>query len=237
MNSNEISMLQMWESLSQVNQYGLFKRLLPVSQFFRGFLTFQYPEKYCGIAFVIENKQPLDLKAFDNFSDIRVELIKDGCSSFLSIQLLSSTNKDVFSSLCLDLVRTIAYVDNEDRRVKLILNQLMKWNALFSKKRCEGLSLSEQQGLFGELCLLKKALLGKRECRGTILESWVGVERALESQAVAGGAGRDRLPRQAAHLRRRGDAEGAPPGVRREGRRVRGDSQGERAVCDGVALL
>ena len=177
---NNISSL--WEIMSQEKSVGLVKRLLPSSSPLKVFATYKHPENICGIAFSCDSKLKLSIDSFYNLKELSVQLFLDTSyqpNRLLTIQLFSDTNKDIFAYLCGNLIETIEKCETEAKAIKLVLNRLEKWRTMFSKGAPDGLSITEQQGLYGELMYLHK--LASRGIFSYIdtLKIWVGVDKAM----------------------------------------------------------
>lgn len=177
---NNISSL--WEIMSQEKSVGLVKRLLPSSSPLKVFATYKYPENICGIAFSCDSKLKLSIDSFYNLKELSVQLFLDTSyqpNRLLTIQLFSDANKDIFAYLCGNLIETIEKYETEAKAIKLVLNRLEKWRTMFSKGASDGLSITEQQGLYGELMYLHK--LASRGIFSYIdtLKIWVGVDKAM----------------------------------------------------------
>ncbi len=177
---NNISSL--WEIMSQEKSVGLVKRLLPSSSPIKVFATYKHPENICGIAFSCDSKLKLSIDSFYNLKELSVQLFLDTSyqpNRLLTIQLFSDTNKDIFAYLCSNLVESIEKCGTEEKAIKLVLNRLEKWKTMFSKGASDGLSIIEQQGLYGELTYLHK--LASRGIFSYIdtLKIWVGADKAM----------------------------------------------------------
>lgn len=177
---NNISSL--WEIMSQEKSVGLVKRLLPNNSPLKVFATYKHPENICGIAFSCDSKLKLSIDSFYNLKELSVQLFLDTSyqpNRLLTIQLFSNTNKDIFAYLCGNLIETIEKCETEAKAIKLVLNRLEKWKTMFSKGASDGLSITEQQGLYGELMYLHK--LASRGIFSYIdtLKIWVGVDKAM----------------------------------------------------------
>lgn len=173
--------LEIWTDLEKANSSALLKKLYAsdANQWVYG--IFKNPEQYCGIAFSVSKDIRIDISPFSKLLDLRVSLYND--SSFenhimLFIELIDYSNRDVFSILCENLVTTVSKLNTEKSIIKAVLNQLEKWKSLFDRYNSVGLSYAEQQGLFGELHFLQKYLSNNFD-QISILNSWVGVDRAL----------------------------------------------------------
>ena len=177
---NNISSL--WEIMSQEKSVGLVKRLLPNNSPLKVFATYKHPENICGIAFSCDSKLKLSIDSFYNLKELSVQLFLDTSyqpNRLLTIQLFSDANKDIFAYLCGNLIETIEKCETEAKAIKLVLNRLEKWKTMFSKGASDGLSITEQQGLYGELMYLHKLALRGIFSYIDTLKIWVGADKAM----------------------------------------------------------
>ena len=180
---NKVDMIKnIWKELAEAHISGIIKRALDIPSSLKMFCTFNSPEGYCGIAFSFCQDINLDISSFHNLSEIDVSLIKDNSfpnSKFLLIQLINRENRvcDIFAAICENIASTIQTVSSEKDAVILVVNQMRKWQELFSKKITKSLSAQEQQGLFGELSFLQKLICSLRD-KTRLVESWVGPNMA-----------------------------------------------------------
>lgn len=177
---NNISSL--WEIMSQEKSVGLVKRLLPNNSPLKVFATYKHPENICGIAFSCDSKLKPSIDSFYNLKELSVQLFLDTSyqpNRLLTIQLFSDANTDIFAYLCGNLVETIERCDTEAKAIKLVLNRLEKWKTMFSKGASDGLSITEQQGLYGELMYLHKLVLRGIFSYIDTLKIWVGADKAM----------------------------------------------------------
>ncbi|KGN85363.1 PD-(D/E)XK motif protein [Porphyromonas sp. COT-290 OH860] len=179
-NSNHISKL--WKTLEEEKNTGLVKRLYSSDIPFYVYATFQYPEMYYGIAFTFSNNIHMDISSFVNLRELKVMLLADTTfpnSRLLIIQLLHPNNRDVFAILCKNLIQLVITLNTEEKISRTIVNQLEKWKMLFDKNSSTGLTPDEQQGLFGELHFCQKFLAQFNNRPNSVLNTWVGVDKAL----------------------------------------------------------
>lgn len=179
-NNNHIA--ELWQQLEGEKTLGLVKRLYSSEIDFRVYATFQYPEVYYGIAFNFSNNIKIDVSNFDNLKDLKVLLLDDTSfvnTKLLVIELLHPASKDVFAVLCENLIQSVIQINSEQKIIRTVINQLNKWKTLFDKSSSDGLSIEQQQGLFGELVFLQKCLLQQGANPLNVLKSWVGVDAAL----------------------------------------------------------
>lgn len=179
-NSNHI--LDLWEALEEEKAIGLVKRLYSSDLLFHIFGTFQYPERYYGIAFTFSNDIRIDISSFNNLRELKVMLLADTTflnSRLLIIQLLHANSRDIFATLCENLIQSVIKLNTEQKISRTVVNQLEKWKTLFDKNNSTGLTPAEQQGLYGELHFLQKFLSKPDTNPYEVLHSWVGVDEAM----------------------------------------------------------
>ncbi|HPW96584.1 MAG TPA: PD-(D/E)XK motif protein [Paludibacteraceae bacterium] len=179
-NNNHIS--ELWQTLEEEKSVGLVKRLYSSDIQFHIYATFQYPERYYGIAFTFSNDIRIDISSFDNLRELRVLLVPDTTfvnSRLLIIQLMYPASRDIFATLCENLVLSVIQLNSEQKIIRTVVNQLEKWKTLFDKTGSTGLTPAEQQGLYGELHFLQKFLSKPDINPCDVLHTWVGVDRAL----------------------------------------------------------
>lgn len=179
-NNNHVA--EIWEVLEEEKNAGLVKRLYSSDILFHIYGTFQYPERYYGVAFTFNNDIRIDVSSFSNLRELKVMLLNDTSfinSSLLIIQLLHPGSRDIFASLCENLIQSVIKLNTEQKIIRTVVNQLEKWKTLFDKNNSTGLTSAEQQGLYGELHFLQKFLLKPYTAPCNALYAWVGVDKAL----------------------------------------------------------
>jgi len=179
-NSNHI--LKLWEALEEEKATGLVKRLYSSDVLFHIYGTFQYPEKYYGVAFTFGNDIRIDISSFDDLRELKVMFLADTTfvnSNLLIIQLVYANSRDIFATLCENLIQSVIKLNTEQKISSTVVNQLEKWKTLFEKNNSTGLTPAEQQGLYGELHFLQKFLAKPDTNFYDALHSWVGVDKAL----------------------------------------------------------
>jgi hypothetical protein len=170
--------LEIWSSIEHSNEAGLLKRLYTNDTDVYIYVVFQNPERHCGIALSFDKSIRIDVSSFSNLRDLQVILTHDNSffdNNLLVIKLLHYQSRDVFAVMCENMIQSVLSLRSEKQVVRTIINQLEKWQALFEKLKGEGLTPSEQQGLYGELHFLQK-FIAKHEAV-VALNSWVGTDK------------------------------------------------------------
>ncbi|MDR1171222.1 MAG: PD-(D/E)XK motif protein [Bacteroidales bacterium] len=179
-NSNHIA--EIWEALEEEKSVGLVKRLYSSDVPFHIYGTFHYPERYYGVAFTFSNDIRIDVSSFINLRELKVMLLNDTTfanSRLLIIELLYPNSRDIFASLCENLIQSVICLNTEQKIIRTVVNQLEKWKTLFEKNNSTGLTPTEQQGLYGELHFLQKILSKPDTNHCDALRTWVGVDKAM----------------------------------------------------------
>lgn len=172
--------LEIWANIEQSNETGLLKRLYINDSELYIYAIFQNPERHCGIALSFDKNIRIDVSPFSNLRDLQVTLTNDNSfsnNSLLVIKLLYGQSHDVFAVMCENMIQSVLSLHSEKEVVKAIINRLEKWQSLFEKLQGEGLTPSEQQGLYGELHFLQKNIA--RQDAVAALHSWVGTDREV----------------------------------------------------------
>lgn len=146
------------------------------------FIALKAPEKLRCIAFRISAVFPFDETQWNRLKDIKIETLtdeKDKSKKFLLILLLNKQHKDIFSTLCEDLIFGVSEVSTELTLVEKLLERLAKWQSLFEKIGKQGLSDESQRGLYGEIYFLR-FLLNNITDKNYCLKSWLGPEKSIQ---------------------------------------------------------
>jgi hypothetical protein len=146
------------------------------------FIALKSPEKLRCIAFRISATFSFDETQWNKLKDIKIETLpdeRDKSKKFLLILLLNKQHKDIFSTLCEDLIFGVSDVTTEQTLVEKLLERLAKWQSLFEKVGKQGLSDEAQRGLYGEVYFLR-LLLNNSTDKNHCLKSWLGPERSIQ---------------------------------------------------------
>lgn len=105
---------------------------------------------------------------------VHIEYLKvqDAEEFEIRIVLVSNDAKEVFTSLCNDLVSQLLSTDSRIEGCQKILERFRLWKHLLSPDGLSGLSRMEQQGLVGELTFLLDLL--KIRADDEVVSAWVG---------------------------------------------------------------
>ena len=174
--------LDLWAIMESQNQEGLVKRLYDSSSTYHIFATYTSEDRFYGIGFIFNKDIRVDIATFENLKEIHVSLHNDpyyvDCK-MLIIELLTPSRKEIFSCLCENLIASVKESPTEKALVQSVVNQLEKWRNLFDRTKADGLSIEQQQGLYGELTFLYKFLSKNIVPYSKVLEYWVGMDSAL----------------------------------------------------------
>lgn len=146
------------------------------------FIALKAPEKLRCIAFRISAAFPFDESQWNKLKDIKIETLpdeRDKSKKFLLILLLNKQHKDIFSTLCEDLIFGVSDVSTEQTLVEKLLERLAKWQSLFEKVGKQGLSDEAQRGLYGEIYFLRFFLTNNSN-KNYCVKSWLGQEKSIQ---------------------------------------------------------
>lgn len=99
----------------------------------------------------------------------------DGTSHF-GVRLLNHVYSDVFAILAEDIAPRVAAAADEKSAARVMLDRLNRWQKFLSA-RADGLSVSRQRGLFGELYFLRYVLLPQVDVPSAVM-AWRAPERS-----------------------------------------------------------
>jgi hypothetical protein len=146
------------------------------------FIALKSPEKLRCISFQVSASFQFDGNQWNRLKDIKIETVPDennGKKKFLLVLLLNKQLKDIFSTLCEDLIFGVAEVDSEQILFEKLLERLAKWQSLFEMAGRQGLSEESQRGIYGEVYFLRQYLNtspDKYKC----IKAWTGPERSIQ---------------------------------------------------------
>lgn len=146
------------------------------------FIALKAPEKLRCIAFRISATFPFEENQWNKLKDIKIETLpdeRDKSKKFLLILLLNKQHKDIFSTLCEDLIFGVSDVSTEQTLVEKLLERLAKWQSLFEKVGKKGLSDEAQRGLYGEIYFLRFFLTNNSD-KNYCIKSWLGPEKSIQ---------------------------------------------------------
>lgn len=164
----KIELLSLWNSINPQRQNNVGRRIDPAHP-----LSFfvSYDEDENMQIMLISSylpKMPLSSKQIKVRANERADHKYAICFS-----LTDSTLKEMFISLCWDLVDCSYNSSDETTGVKKVINRFQKWQRLFEKERSEGMSQNQVKGLIGELLVLKDICIPKYGISKSI-EGWMG---------------------------------------------------------------
>lgn len=121
-----------------------------------------------------------------NFEVLALDVPKEG-TKHIGLSVEERENRDVFVTVCADLVGGLDGCTTNSARRREIVDFLARWSAFFEKHGLEGLSSEEQRGLFGELWWLRKMVQSGIDPM-EVVASWKGCERSYQDFELAGRA-------------------------------------------------
>lgn len=106
-----------------------------------------------------------------------------GALAYLALILDDDKLTDVFAALAADIVQASSTATTDLSRMRAFVQRLEHWEALLRAFNSEGLSASVQQGLYGELYVLRQLLL-EGISPAAALDAWVGPLREAQDFIV-----------------------------------------------------
>lgn len=137
-------------------------------------------EKNRAVAIQLHSEQFPDIEQWNNLEGIRLEVLSDLSNArkqYFLIVLMSDGNKEIFSVVVEDLMQSVSHLEKEQDLISELLNRFTRWKSLFAKAKLEGLSDSEQQGLYSELYLLRRLLQKMQSDKHSCVSAWIGTKK------------------------------------------------------------
>ena len=118
-------------------------------------------------------------------------------TQLLALKLLDSNQRDIFQTLCQDIISAATQAESEAAAVSAALSRTWRWHHLLRGGRGTLLSPEEQKGLLGELFVLERLLLPRMDASSAVT-AWRGplgtpkdfeiARVAIEAKTRRGGA-------------------------------------------------
>ena len=129
--------------------------------------------------------------------DVTLSPPDESDTQLLALKLLDSNQRDIFQTLCLDIISAAANAASEAEAVTAALMRTWRWHHLLRGGRGTLLSPEEQKGLLGELFVLERLLLPSMDASSAVT-AWRGplgapkdfeiARVAIEAKTRRGGA-------------------------------------------------
>lgn len=110
------------------------------------------------------------------FETIEME-VPEPKTAHIRLYLESNEHRDVFTTVCNDIIQTLFSIESPLTRMNELQNCLDKWTNFFKKFGVDGLSREAQMGLFGELRWLERIIESGISLKEAV-DSWKGCERS-----------------------------------------------------------
>lgn len=187
------SFSQIWTELEQqaadcAKTGILTKRRLPESGF-NLFLGIQVPENIRMVLIRVKKENginPLSILPSKGFEVKQVVLPEDKDKSVtIQITLKERCYQDIFSLLSEDIISSSFGMSTEKAMIKKLFLRLRMWQTFLDRHGAEGLSVSAQIGLYGELCFLRDYLLPVVDT-GKAASAWTGPARKQQDFQISG---------------------------------------------------
>lgn len=172
---------QIWDELASANVVGVVKKSYSPNFSNCIYCILDNQTGHKGVAVSYNSDSKVNISQLTRLKDVQVYITDDTSLSpnkMLVILLTNDQYSEIFSVLCENLILAVSEINESNKIIKTILNQLGKWRALFDNIGRGGLQPHEQQGLYGELFLLRK-LLATFSDSFSIIKGWVGSDKAL----------------------------------------------------------
>jgi len=132
--------------------------------------------------------EPVEVDTSDLQQSESVELRVENAGSgirMVEISLVDNEFRDLFQSLCADLVRRVLATQSEEAGAQTLVRNLGRWLRMMKRKGLGTLSREKQIGLFGELLVLSQ-VLAPVVGWGDAVAGWTGPSGGFQDFQLAG---------------------------------------------------
>ena len=143
------------------------------------YIAYHVPVKKFCLILKGRHLRGVNVRQFAELQEIKVYLAKtseDVDKMLIVIELYDSSNREIFSVLCADLIHSMPDSRDEKYVTDHIFRRLKTWKAIFESGMRGILSVEQQTGLYGELYVLRQ-LLQWHENKENVIFSWTGPDR------------------------------------------------------------
>jgi hypothetical protein len=151
------------------------------------FAFVEKPSNSLGFRAILPNAAVVDDSVLPNLRGLRLNREDSVAGVSLNLIATSGSFHDVFISLVSDLLNQSAKAETADLAAAALLERLTKWHMFLRNLPAEGLSPSEQRGLYGELWFLRHEVLARRPALEAV-KAWTGPSRAGKDFQFSHGA-------------------------------------------------
>lgn len=164
-----------WTSLENESfeRTGLLRRRLLASSIHEVFAVIELPSRERQLVLMVPNNQVSGLK-LEQTEVVRLEVVAASGTSDceLRFKLLDQDAIGVFAAFCGDLLAELSSVDKKQDGFQTVYSRYLLWRRLLGPASRKGLSRPQQQGLVGELLMLRELLEGGNPIE--VVGAWFG---------------------------------------------------------------
>ena len=167
-----INIKAIWENQKPTNEIIIKTKIDDISHLNCYLGTNHITNHHLYIMSVAKNVIIPELKSY-RFKGVEIFAIELENTFEVTIYLLDSELKDIFSLFIQNILEDIIKNTTESEALTTTLNVISKWKKLFDKINFNGLTTEQQKGLIGEL-LFFNYLLDNQKTSTSILNAWTG---------------------------------------------------------------
>lgn len=171
--------LETWTHLSATVAPNLTaKKALERTQGLQWWCVYSKRNNKYGIAFDVSND--ILQQKFQTYRFLQIEVYPERDHSLLAIFLNDDDFKPEFAVLSSHLICAVSESRTDISRIHKVVNELKRWENLFSRLKDDGMPIPRQRGLLGELYLLNELLQGLSMSKEKVIGFWDGPDAAAQ---------------------------------------------------------
>lgn len=174
----------LWKNLEaqSPDQVGFFKTRFSETSTAEVYLGIKVPEMYRLLILCVPSSEGRKFDFKYEFKGVKFEKIidpRDSENILLCLKLVDFHLKDIFNTLCLDIIGSIIEEGDLFFIQQKFKSRLLKWQNLFDRYNSDGLTFEEQRGLYGELYFLR-LWLNRTTDYESVVNAWLGPDKELQ---------------------------------------------------------
>lgn len=177
----------LWEDLARIESGTAARRLIDAG--WPGDLeaVVLRPDNNPGIRLTLQEPAVVDYSALEGSEYVSLHVEAEGGGvTMLQFTLDDHQFRDIFQSLCDDLVQRVLATDSEEAGAQTLVRNLSRWLRMMKRRGTGALNRERQTGLYGELFVLQ-SILAPVVGVNKAVDAWTGPTGELQDFQLDGG--------------------------------------------------
>ncbi len=188
-----MGLAEIWEELERVTppgESGHVKRRIKPEAKCDLFLAIAKPSNLRMLVMLVGEDSLVGVGDLPTARGVEARVVRPGeggAAGALELVLTDPRSADIFTALATDIAESVAAESDELSAVATLVGRLRRWQRFLEESGPEGLTSERQRGLYAELWLLRRHLLGAVGPAAAV-QGWTGPTRASHDFQFGAGA-------------------------------------------------